>query len=288
MPSIKACIMNQRFKTLFVILLCITLSAFTFQSKTKWVAIGDSITYLNDHLDETGNRVTQGYMSLVVNKLPNLDYENQGHNGWTAVRIAKEIDKLNLKTADVYTVFLGTNDWWGSQNLGTMDDYKNNTGTSTVYGSYRVITDKLKDLNSKAMVILITPLKRLDFVYYNNMKNNAFGSYKTKNGRDLAEFANAVAEIAKFEGYKLIDLYNSNDFNYKNIVNFKRLKDPLTGNYKDYKYPDFVDIPFNPETDEYPYPTEAINMTYDGLHPSDKGNQVIAKKIIKIMEPAFK
>lgn len=280
--------MNQKFKTLFVILLCITLSAFTFQSKTKWVAIGDSITYLNDHLDETGNRVTQGYMSLVVNKLPNLDYENQGHNGWTAVRIAKEIDKLNLKTADVYSVFLGTNDWWGSQNLGTMDDYKNNTGTSTVYGSYRVITDKLKDLNSKAMVILITPLKRLDFVYYNNMKNNAFGSYKSKNGRDLAEFANAVAEIAKFEGYKLIDLYNSNDFNYKNIVNFKRLKDPQTGNYKDYKFPDFVDIPFNPETDEYPYPTEAINMTYDGLHPSDKGNQAIAKKIIKIMEPAFK
>ncbi|HUH17966.1 SGNH/GDSL hydrolase family protein [Albibacterium sp.] len=280
--------MNQKFKTLFVILLCITLSAFTFQSKTKWVAIGDSITYLNDDLDETGNRVTQGYMSLVVNKMPNLEYENQGHNGWTAVRIAKEIDKLNLKTADVYSVFLGTNDWWGSQNLGTMDDYKNNTGTSTVYGSYRVITDKLKDLNSKAMVILITPLKRLDFVYYNNMKNNAFGSYKTKNGRDLAEFANAVAEIAKFEGYKLIDLYNSNDFNYKNIVNFKRLKDPQTGNYKDYKYPDFVDIPFNPETDEYPYPTEAINMTYDGLHPSDKGNQAIAKKIIKIMKPAFK
>src|SRR5690606_39229618 len=269
-------------------LLCITLSAFTFQSKTKWVAIGDSITYLNDHLDETGNRVTQGYMSLVVNKIPNLEYENQGHNGWTAVRIAKEIDKLNLKTADVYSVFLGTNDWWGSQNLGTMDDYKNNTGTSTVYGSYRVITDKLKDLNSKAMVILITPLKRLDFVYYNNMKNNAYGSYKTKNGKDLAEFANAVNEIGKFENYKVIDLYNSNDFNYKNIVNFKRLKNPQTGEYKNFKYPDFIDIPFNSETDEYPYPPQAINMTYDGLHPSDKGNKIIANKIIKVMKPAIK
>ncbi|TCK83603.1 SGNH/GDSL hydrolase family protein [Albibacterium bauzanense] len=280
--------MSQKFKTLLIISLYVIISAFTFPPKTTWVAIGDSITYLNDHLNETGNRVTQGYMSLVVDKIPGLEYENQGHNGWTVVRIAKEIDKLNLKPADVYTVFLGTNDWWGSQTLGTMDDYKNSTGTSTVYGSYRIITDKLKNLNPKAAVILITPLKRLDFVYYNNMKNNAYGSYKTKNGKDLAEFANAVIEIGNFENYKVIDLYNSNDFNYKNIVNFKRLKDPQTGEYKNFKYPDFIDIPFNPETDEYPYPPEAINTTYDGLHPSDKGNKIIAKKIIKVIKPAIK
>jgi len=55
------------------------------------------------------------------------------------------------------------------------------------------------------------------------------------------------------------------------------LKDSTTGEYKDYHYPDFVGVPFNPETDEYPYPVEAINMTYDGLHPSDKGNSVIAE-----------
>jgi len=280
--------MSQKFKILLIISLYVIFSAFTFPPKTTWVAIGDSITYLNDHLDETGDRVMQGYMSLVVNKIPGLEYENQGHNGWTVVRIAKEIDKLNLKPADVYTVFLGTNDWWGSQTLGTMDDYKNGTGTSTVYGSYRIITDKLKNLNPKAAVILITPLKRLDFVYYNNMKNNAYGSYKTKNGKDLAEFANAVNEIGKLENYKVIDLYNSNDFNYKNIVNFKRLKDPQTGKYKNFKYPDFIDIPFNPETDEYPYPPEAINTTYDGLHPSDKGNKIIANKIIKVMKSAIK
>lgn len=278
----------MKLKIILVISLYVILSAFAFPQKTTWIAIGDSITYLNDHLDETGDRVTQGYMSLVVKKIPGLEYENQGHNGWTVVRIAKEIDKLNLKAANVYTVFLGTNDWWGGQNLGTIEDYKHATGTSTVYGSYRIITDKLKSLNPKAIVILITPMKRLDFVYYNNKKNNAYGSYKLKNGKDLAEFANAVNEIGKLESYKVIDLYNSNDFNYKNIVNFKRLKDPQTGDYKNFKYPDFIDIPFNPETDEYPYPLEAINMTYDGLHPSDKGYRIIAKKIIKAMKPAIK
>ena len=39
------------------------------QREIKWVAIGDSITYLNDHLDETGNRVSKGYLTRVTDQL---------------------------------------------------------------------------------------------------------------------------------------------------------------------------------------------------------------------------
>jgi hypothetical protein len=42
-------------------------------------------------------------------------------------------------------------------------------------------------------------------------------------------------------------------------------------------------VPFNPETDEYPYPPAAVNMTYDGLHPSDKGFEIIAGLLEKVM-----
>jgi lysophospholipase L1-like esterase len=69
-----------------------------------------------------------------------------------------------------------------------------------------------------------------------------------------------------------------------NLVKFKRLKDPQTGAYKNYPYPDFINIPFNPDTDEYPYPVESVDMTYDGLHPSDKGYEVITKMLVKIMK----
>jgi len=62
------------------------------------------------------------------------------------------------------------------------------------------------------------------------------------------------------------------------------LKDPQTGSYKNYRYPDFIDIPFNPATDEYPYPVDAIDITYDGLHPSDKGYDIITKMLVKIMK----
>ena len=268
-----------------ILLLSITGLFFGFKQKeTTWVAIGDSITYLNDHPNETGNRITKGYMTRVTEQLPNIHYTNQGHNGWTAVHIATDIEKLGLTKADVYSVFLGTNDWWHSGPLGVFKDYENNTGLQTVYGSFRVIINKLRSLNENAKIILITPMQRVDFVYINNAKNNAFGSYKEKDGQQLLQFVEAINIIGKYEKIQVVDLYNKSGMTHANLVKFKRLKNPQTGAYQNYPYPQFIDIPFNPETDEYPYPVDAIDMTYDGLHPSDKGYAVIADMLVKVLK----
>jgi lysophospholipase L1-like esterase len=275
-------------KILLILLVAGGLLLLSFsQKKITWVAIGDSITYLNNHTNETGNCVTKGYLDRVAEKLPQINYINQGHNGWTVVRMAQQIEKIGLVKADVYSIFLGTNDWWHSEPLGTFTNYQKATGTQTVYGAYRTIVDKIRSLNPEAKIILIAPLQRSDFVYINNAKNNAYGSYKAKDGQQLADFANAVDTIARYENFKLVDLYHKSKITQKNLVNFKRLKDPTTGQYKNYKYPEFTEIPFNPENDEYPYPTEAINMTYDGLHPSDKGNQRIADMVVKALKKAL-
>jgi len=250
----------------------------------EWVAIGDSITYLNDHLNETGNRVTKGYLTIVEEKLPNIVYSNQGYNGWTAGGIANNIDQLYLESAAVYSVLLGTNDWWQGRPIGQFTDYQNNTGNHTFYGSYRIIMDKLKSLNKNAKIILITPLQRADFVYVEGSTNNAWGSYKDKAGQSLAGFADAIKTISKYEKVELLDLYNESSLKISNLVKYKRLKDPRTGAYKNYSYPDYIAIPFNPLTDEYPYPLDAIDVTFDGLHPSDKGNEIIAGLLVEIMK----
>ncbi|MHA8051125.1 SGNH/GDSL hydrolase family protein [Aquirufa sp. ROCK-SH2] len=265
---------------LVVLLLALNLS-FTIDKEITWVAIGDSITYLNDHPNETGNRISKGYMTMLTEKLPNVHYLNQGHNGWTAIKIATDIEKLGLQKADVYSIFLGTNDWWGGKPLGTLDNYKNNTGLNTVNGAFRVITDKLKSLNPQAKIIFITPMQRVDFVYINNFKNNAYGSYKDKNGQFLESFANAIVEIGRMEHFPVVDLYHNKKLSHPNLVQFKRLKNPNTGEYQNYTFPDFTNIPFDPVKDEYPYPMESIQMTYDGLHPSDKGYEVITKALLK-------
>ncbi|OQP59530.1 GDSL family lipase [Niastella vici] len=258
------------------------LASFT-QKEIVWVAIGDSITYLNDHPNETGNRVTKGYLSDVVAALPDLHYINQGHNGWKSSDIAGKIEQLGLVKAEIYSIFLGTNDWWAGRPVGSVDDYKNNTGTGSLFGSFRIIIDKIRQLNQEAKIILITPMQRNDFVYLFNATNNAYGSYKTKNGQSLEAFANAVITIGKMENIPVVDLYHDPRLKLKYLVNFKRLKNPHTGKYKNYHYPKFTKIPFDPANDEYPYPSTAVNITYDGLHPSDKGNEIIAEKIIKTL-----
>lgn len=266
---------------LLMVVICV-ITAFS-PKKITWIAIGDSITYLNDHINETGNRITKGYMTRVVEKLPDITFTNQGHNGWTSGGIADKIESLGLMKADVYSVFLGTNDWWHERQLGSLLDYQNNTGNNTVYGSFRIIINKLRSLNPNARIILITPMQRGDFVYIADMRNNAWGSYKDKNGQFLSDFAQAVIAIGKYEKCAVVDLYNEPSMKMENLVKYKRLKDPQTGAYKNYPYPLFIDIPFNPETDEYPYPIDAIDITYDGLHPSDKGFAVIAEKLVTIM-----
>jgi lysophospholipase L1-like esterase len=270
-------------KYLVVLLAAFLLSSFTGKEVT-WVAIGDSITYLNDHADETGNRVTKGYLTGVIERLPNLHYINQGYNGWTAGGIAENIEKLGLVKADVYSIFLGTNDWWGGRPVGTIADYKNGAGNTTVYGSFRIIVNKIRQLNPQAKIVLITPMQRNDFVYIADANNNAYGSYKTKNGQSLEEFANAVLAISKYENAPVVDLYHDPALKIENLVNFKRLKDPKTGKYVNYAYPQSIDVPFNPKTDDYPYPPAAVNVTYDGLHPSDKGNAMIAKSVVRVFK----
>lgn len=266
---------------LVTLLMCIPLLAMTPEKEIKWVAIGDSITYLNDHLNETGNRVSKGYLTRVKERLPDINYINKGYNGWTAVKIATKINDLALVSADIYTIFLGTNDWWAGLPLGTLNDYINDTGTITTCGAFRKITNKIYSLNHNAKIVLITPMQRNDFVYIANARNNAYGSYKEKKGQLLEAFANAVTAIGKYEHLPVIDLYHNKELKLKKLVKFKRLKDTLTGEYKNYKYPESNRIPFDPSKDEYPYPVQAINRTYDGLHPSDKGNEIIAQNIVK-------
>ncbi|TWR30961.1 SGNH/GDSL hydrolase family protein [Mucilaginibacter pallidiroseus] len=267
-------------KVVVLLFALILVSSFK-QKDVTWVAIGDSITYLNDHPDETGNRVKKGYLTRVTDALPNIKYINQGHNGWTSGGIADKIDSLGLIKADVYSVFLGTNDWWQGRPVGTLNDYVKATGNATINGSFRIIINKIKSLNPEAKIVLITPMQRTDFVYLFDANNNAYGSYKQKNGQSLESVANAIDSIAHYQHIPVVDLYHNSALSVDQMVNFKRLKNPATGKYQNYSYPEYTTIPFDPKADEYPNPMDAVNITYDGLHPSDKGNAIIAEGIVK-------
>ncbi|RYE17008.1 MAG: SGNH/GDSL hydrolase family protein [Sphingobacteriales bacterium] len=271
-------------KSIILLLAVILFTSFTPRKPLTWMAIGDSITFLNGRPEVTKNRISKGYMDDVVAKLPYVSFVNNGHPGWTAKSIADNINNLNLVKSDIYTVFLGTNDWWSGLPIGAFSDYQNNTGNQTVYGSYRTIIDKIRALNSDAVIILMTPLHRTDYVDLNNPSIFIQGDHKPKNGVYLYQYADAIKFIAKAEHLKLVDLYYKSGITAKNAVKYSRLRDPKTNEYKNYSYPEYTTIPYNSANNDYPYPAEAMGMTYDGLHPSDKAHQRIADMLVKIMK----
>lgn len=265
-----------------LLLLTVSMSSFLPQKRITLTAIGDSFTFLNDHLDESDNRVEKGWITRTTELVQDLTYINKGQNYLTSVEIAYKIDDLGLEPSDIYTIFLGTNDWWLGVKTGTLDDYTNNTGIATLNGAFRVIIDKLRKLNPKAHIILITPMQRGDFVYLHNHNFNSWGSYKDQEGQSLESFVNAVKAIGNAENLDVVDLYNEPRLSISQAVKFKYLRDPITREYKKYPYPDYLKIPFV-VGEIYPYPEEAIDVTYDGIHPSDKGGAIIAELLAKVI-----
>lgn len=241
------------------------------KKELTWCAIGDSFTYLNDHLEATGFRVRKGYLDRTIEKLGipvkliNLGIDGSATTEWLHEKLVQ---------ADLYTILLGTNDWYRRHTpIGTENDYKNRR-PGTILGNLAVIIGNIRNYSPDAPVIVMNPVERGDFVCITNVLNTADGSYSEVCGQKLCDAAGAVYRIVRGKGIYPVDLHSLSGFTVENAVRFKRLV--VEGTIKDLKYPEYIGMPYNPQTDPYPYPEEAAGMTFDGLHPSDLGNEKIA------------
>ena len=155
-----------------------------------------------------------------------------------------------------------------------------------------MLINHIKQISPQAIIILLSPMQRADFVYHFDVSNTAHGSYKDAHGQALSSFAAAVAQIAEHEQCHFIDLYHHEDLRVSDMVHFKRVSCPSSGGMV------YVDLPFLVYTDgrtdgmtpcggEEPrlhvYPEEAARMTVDGLHPSDMGHALIADLVADVL-----
>ena len=240
--------------------------------KIHWCAIGDSFTYLNDRLDETNHFVSRGYLTRILDRLPQLRLTNLGLNGSTT----RDWLTAPLVKADLYTILLGTNDWHAGIPLGTDADFAAQR-PGTILGNLGVLTARIRALSPEAKLLVLNPVERSDFVYYFDPFNNAPGSYAPEHGQKLSDIAAAIYVTAQKHGIPALDLHTLSGITAENAVRFKRVR---VGNaIRDLPYPDYVGLPFDPANDPYPYPSEAHGMTFDGLHPTDAGNARIAALI---------
>ena len=237
----------------------------------RWCAIGDSFTYLNDHLDETCYRLQKGYLTRILEKLPDyaIKLHNVGINGSTF----QDWISVPIPQADLYTILLGTNDWHRPFPMGDRNDLKKRTA-GTILGNLGILLDHIRAASKDAIIVAGNPVERADFVYLLDPENNAPGSYAPEHGQLLSYVAEAILRCCELENVATVNCHDLSGFRQEKLVRFKRVRQG--DGYLDLPYPDYIGHPFHPGKDEYPYPPEAVALTYDGLHPSDEGCQILA------------
>lgn len=247
-----------------------------------WCAIGDSFTYLNDHLDETAYRLHKGYVTRTAEKLEPVlgavKVDNRGING----AATENFLDAEFAPADFYTILLGTNDWFSFKTpCGGQEDFDAGK-PGTILGNLACIIGNIRKVSSSP-VFVMNPVERSDFIYVLDHHHIDHGSYAPEAGQKLSDVAAAIYSCVHGDDVHPINLHDASGFTLENVVKFQRKR--VGGITKDLAYPEYIGVPYDPDKDEYPYPPEAIGMTYDGLHPSDKGADIIAgilaEKIIK-------
>lgn len=169
-----------------------------------WLAIGDSIT-----LGATNNDVS--YVDYIRDKI-NINVIKEGHSGWSLDRLMQNFSSFDIEnTADIITIFAGTNDFNVSAGAGTESD-KYSSSCATIWALCNYAMPYLQNRYPTKTIIFFTPLQR---------KYTNSGGYPQEmideNGVTLREYAQAFIDAGTKYGIPVIDLYSISGIGVNNI-----------------------------------------------------------------------
>lgn len=194
-------------------------------STKTWCSLGTSITWYNNN---QGGKFDKGYQGWLMAKMPIGTLINKGVSDGTIINLAASASSL-VQLADIYTIEHGVNDWGKKTDVGTISDYINNMGNTTFFGAFRIIIDAIYAKNSKAVIILCTPRKARGFNGY--LPSSCNGEL---DGIKLKDYADAVMEVARYEGLPVCDWFNRCGVNDHNLPLYS-IDDALHPNDLGYK-----------------------------------------------------
>lgn len=251
----------------------------------SWLAIGDSFTEINDI--QSAN-FTKGYMTRTIEKIPQLSYTNMGHSGQTFGSTANT-STYPLTRADLYTVLFGTNDWDQDVALGTISDFEARTYNGTILGNFGGLIAKLLQIDTDALkkLIVMTPTERgfysrslsISFDGSTNHKES-YHSSETPNkiGVYLSDIAKGIVQCCKQEKIRCVDLNTKSYISAKNAVHGGYVYKNNSAEQVFVENPNYLQYLKDNETLSIKmYQQNCIYTTYDGLHPSDLGFEIIAR-----------
>ena len=170
--------------------------------KTQWfgkkaVMIGDSLTQMH-------------YWEMFAQIL-GMNYEVVAQSGGNMTAIANFV--YNIDSADVMTVWAGTNDWYNGISLGSLLDNDNNT----YYGAVQHVCERVSERLPNCKLLLITPLQRLTTNTDDWEVDDRGFRINPTTSKILEDYANAVIETAEIYGIEVLDMFHRGGVNAKNI-----------------------------------------------------------------------
>jgi lysophospholipase L1-like esterase len=219
----------------------------------KYVEIGDSISWQYDGKLEnfasegssTGYKAVGGYGQKICKKfgISYVNHASHGLNGRTFTQYMNEITTTTStdlvfkvpKDGDIYTIFLGTNDFGKAIPLGTELDFLNATfnpatnANPTIYGGIRAMVDYITDTSTTTKnkkIVFITPI---GFGAYKGYGTITSTWMKDSNGKiveransvgvKMSDIVSAIKFAADQIGAYVIDLYGQQGLVQKNRLN---------------------------------------------------------------------
>lgn len=194
-----------------------------FYGKNKnYISVGDSITYNDGKEYQNTNITAKGYQTLMNEEIGFSSVKNFGISG---ASMAKPLDypkhgslsiddgKKDYSSANLVTIFAGTNDFRLNLKLGRIGNISNKDfNINTFYGAYRYLIEDIQKQNPTAKIYLFTPIQRNNAGYDTKYRNIA--------GHTLIDYVNAVKNIGKLYNLPVIDLYSASGINEDNLKSY--------------------------------------------------------------------
>ena len=168
----------------------------------KYYSLGDSIVANNDSY--------YGYQSHIVDQL-GMVLSNYGEGGATVVSKLSSYLALDFTDVALVTIGFGTNDARTGVPLGEIGTYDESSHSSTTfYGAYRTLLDKIYTDNPECRVVLLTPPQRK---YVTNFGCDTVNS----NGLKLIDYVDAIIKIGEMYATPVCDMYRESGINQCNL-----------------------------------------------------------------------
>ena len=179
-------------------------------ASTKNCGIGGA--QLGRDIDNTAYQAMS--MSSITDALCSGDWTNViagateawKQDGFDQSEIVSKIVSMDYSTADVFTLFYGTNDFGNERPIGLNSD----TTPETFKGAINYVITRLKASYPTVQLIFFTPVWRARNILGDGKESN---TYPNPAGIYLIQYVDALMEVCALHDVDVFDTYRSSDIN---------------------------------------------------------------------------